>query len=428
PQFDFAAEAASVEAAAPLAAWPEMVFVDGVELRQVGKRSNVVPGTFMVDRGTDRIYLGTDPTGREVRVSWLQEALFVNNGDGSIVRGIGIRRYATSVMQQGALKVYADDALVEDVHVVDNATTGLSITGHDDEVRNVTARGNGMIGISANRPTNLVVRGSLLQGNNDEHFADIPKAGGFKTSGANGLLLENNTAIGNHANGLWTDLASNDVTVVRNIASFNERNAIEIELTGDAIVAGNVVAGNQGTGVYINETNRAKVWNNTMVDNKWAWQVVDGPRTLSDPRATGVTENIVLQNNLGAGARGESQSITQANDYTRERTGVGMGAYASNNAYYPPATGQGPAWFAIWGNYPSNPLIPKTLADLQQATGSESGSFSTPGENPFRNWNAQDFRLAAGSEAIGSGVPIPADVAAALGVGDGSIDRGALLG
>ncbi len=428
PQFSSVAEANSVEPAAPLAAWPEMVFVDGVEQRQVGQRENVVPGTFMVDRGRDRIFLGTDPAGHDVRVSWLQEALFVNKGHGSVVRGIGIRRYATSVMQQGALKVYADDALVEDVHVIDNATTGLSITGRNDEVRNVTALRNGMIGISSHQPTDLTIRGSLLEANNDEHFADIPKAGGFKTAGARGLLLENNTARGNFANGFWTDLASDDVVVVRNIGSGNDRHAIEIELTGDAIVAGNVVADNKGTGVYINETARAKVWNNTMVDNEWAWQVVDGPRTSSDTEAPGQTENIVLRNNLGAGARGNSQSIIQANDYTRQRTGVGMGAHASDNAYFPPSTGQGPAWFAIWGNYPGHPLIPKTLAELQQATGAEARSFEHRGVDPFRNWAAGDFRLVGGSQALGSGVPIPGDVAAALGISGGTIDRGALLG
>ena len=62
-----------------------------------------MPGTFFADRAADRIYLGTDPTGHEVRTSALQTAITINSA-GSVLRGVGVRRYATSLPLMGTVR------------------------------------------------------------------------------------------------------------------------------------------------------------------------------------------------------------------------------------------------------------------------------------------------------------------------------------
>ena len=429
PEFDTTPEPDALSSSAPLAAHPEMVLVDGQQLRQVATRGEVVPGTFMVDRGADRIYLGTDPNGRQVAVAWLERALFLNLADDVTLRGFGVRRYATPVLEQGAVQVVGNRAHVSDLVIEDIATTGLHLFGDDIDVDRVTVSRSGMLGVSAYKVIRLNISDSLIQDNNREDFRSTPEAGGFKTTRSRGVTVEQSTFRRNRATGLWTDIAADEILIARNLFEDQGRHGIEIELGGDALVAGNVVVRSGGTGIYINESARSYVWNNTLVDNEWAWQVVDGPRTQDSTDAPGTTEIAVIRNNLAFGSRPESKSIIQANDYTYKRTGTAMGAEPSDNAYYPPAAGKGPSKFAIWGNYPGHPLVPATLAELQSSTTAERRSFSYPGVDPFVDSARGDYRLKAGAAAVSSGASLPGSVAAALLIPrDSTVDRGALLG
>jgi hypothetical protein len=98
----------------PMAAHPDMVFVDGASLQQVASRDKVTKGTFYLDDGADRLYIGTDPAGHDVRASDLPEAIALRSS-GSVLRGIGVRRYATSVGKMGTVKATAPNILVENV-------------------------------------------------------------------------------------------------------------------------------------------------------------------------------------------------------------------------------------------------------------------------------------------------------------------------
>src|SRR5690606_35198389 len=93
-----------VNASYPMAAHPDQIWVGGTALKQVGSRSQVTAGTFYHDRPGNRLYIGTNPSGKEVRVADLVQAMRVR-GDGSTIRGIGIRRYAPSVPDMGAVTI-----------------------------------------------------------------------------------------------------------------------------------------------------------------------------------------------------------------------------------------------------------------------------------------------------------------------------------
>lgn len=128
-----------VNAAAPMAAYPDQVFIDGAAQQQVKYRSEVVPGTFFVDTTNDKIYLGSNPTGRTVHSSALTTAITVR-GAGSTVRGIGVRRYATSLPLMGTVRSLASGVTLENIVVSDNATQGLFIGANPGGINNTCVR------------------------------------------------------------------------------------------------------------------------------------------------------------------------------------------------------------------------------------------------------------------------------------------------
>ncbi len=143
-----------VDPAHPMAAHPDQLWLDGTAQRQVGSRDQVTPGTFFVDQPARQLVMGSSPSGRAVRASTLATAVTVV-GEGDVLQGIGVRRYATSVWQLGAVLVAAPGVQVSDVVTQDNATTGLSVIADDVTLRRVTAQRNGLMGIHAHAADGL---------------------------------------------------------------------------------------------------------------------------------------------------------------------------------------------------------------------------------------------------------------------------------
>ncbi len=85
------------------------------------------PGTFYVDDVGDRLYLGTDPTGRSVRASTIAKAVSIRGANSSMA-GIGVRRFAPSVPHMGAVTIEAPDVTLSDMRIERNATTGLHVS------------------------------------------------------------------------------------------------------------------------------------------------------------------------------------------------------------------------------------------------------------------------------------------------------------
>src|SRR4029453_7929204 len=94
-----------------------------------GSQRGVPPGTFFVDYSADRLYAGSRPAGQEVRAAALGEAVTIRSA-GSVLRGLGVRRYATSLPKMATVKAEAPCVRVENVVITDKATQGLSAFGH----------------------------------------------------------------------------------------------------------------------------------------------------------------------------------------------------------------------------------------------------------------------------------------------------------
>jgi len=115
-----------VDPAHPLAAHPDQVWVDGTAQRQVATRAGLRQATFDVDHGRHRLYLGSDPTGKNVRASDLVRALAVRAPDTS-AENIDVRRFAPSVPDMGAVTVERRGVTLKNLTISNNATTGLHV-------------------------------------------------------------------------------------------------------------------------------------------------------------------------------------------------------------------------------------------------------------------------------------------------------------
>ncbi|CAA9321872.1 MAG: Chitinase [uncultured Frankineae bacterium] len=376
-----------VNARYPMAAHPEQVFVDGVAQQQVRTRDDVEPGTFFADRAGDRIYLGTDPRGKEVRSSTLQTALTMS-GEGSVLRGVGVRRYATSVPLMGTVRVLADGAQLENVHVSDNATQGVFVRGRGVQLRNVTSERNGLMGVLANHADDLVADSVRADHNNTEHFNGSPAAGGFKLTRLRGVRVTNSSTSHNEGSGLWFDESVYDTTVVGNDSVGNTRNGISFEISSKAVFADNLLADNGTTGLKINNAQSVSIWNNTITGNEGrpVWLVQDDrvakdlstpghdPRqTLPDPTVTWVLGPITVKNNVITA--GGSNCLLCLQDSALLRSAETIGVTANGNAYHRP-TASSPTWISTWSDGTSSPDVYTTVrsfrsAERQESTGTE---------------------------------------------------------
>ncbi len=374
-----------IDPAYPMASHPEMLFVDGARQRQVSSRSAVVPGTFYVDKANSRLYMGTNPGKREVRASRLKTALSVQ-GAGSVVRGIGVRRYATSLPLMGTLRVMAGNVTLENVTVTDNATQGIFVNKSGARLRKVTTQRNGSMGLQAVYADGLKLESVKVLDNNVERFKKAPAAGGVKITRSRGLTFKNSVFAGNHGTGLWMDESVYDAKVIGNDMVRNASHGSSFEISSQVVYANNLVAKNSNQGLKINNATNVQIWNNTVVGNggRPIWLVQDSRlaknlstyghdrrRSLPDPTVTWVLKNLAVHNNVFSGTGSSNKTLLQLQDDVLDRTAGSIGVVTNGNAYHRPST-TAPAYAVIWASGRTNPYVYSSISKFRSATGRES--------------------------------------------------------
>ncbi|MDQ3146469.1 MAG: right-handed parallel beta-helix repeat-containing protein, partial [Actinomycetota bacterium] len=301
-----------------------------------------------------------------------------------------------------------------------NAAAGLSLRGNDVRAVSNTADHNGQIGIHAETANRLLLQSNLVAVNNLERFYPGAAAGGMKLNTSVDAVVRSNLAEANYGHGLWLDVQSDNGTLVRNVARRNQDAGIHFEFSDRALLAGNVSYDN-AAGLLVSEASDVQLWNNTVWGNIISLAGYDGTRA---PRPT----NIVVRNNvLSADAR-STRPMLLVEDVNKVRSWSDMRFSSNFNAYYRPSTVT-TEYVSVLADYPSAKVYAKTLGQLQSQIGQERNGLIVEGAraNPFvTNPTTGDFRLPDGSPAAGRGAPLPAAVAAALGVSAGvPVDIGA---
>lgn len=420
----------------PMAAHPDQLWIDGAPQRQVGSRAEVKGGTFYVDEDAARLHMGSDPRGRDVRASTLGEAITIR-GAGTVLRGLGVRRYATALPQMGSVKVVAPDVTVENVAVTDSATTGLSVLAAHARVRKVTTTRNGMLGVHANQADDLRLEGVRSTRNNLERFKYSPVSGGIKVTRSRGVTVAGGVVADNLGKGVWLDESVHGGTLTANRIVRNADHGIALELSAKAVVAGNLVRDNGGTGLKVNNTSDVRIWNNTFTRNLRAVHLVQDRRSPADPGTPGRdprqragdpemtwrTGGITMSSNALTDPRPGAPCLLCVEDHSRERGGAQMGLVLNGNLYVRPG-GAGPRWLVLWPEAGGGTATFPDFGAFRSATGQEAqGRFNGAG---YAAGPDGTLDPALKSQADGTAArPLPAPIAALLGKPAGTRHMGA---
>ncbi len=300
----------------PMAADPDMVFVNGTALKQVGSASAVGPGQFAVNDAANTITIGTDPGGKDVRASDLAQAINLS-GPGSVLQGVGVRRYANPYEKAGAVRIGSAGGTVRNVIIQDVATIGLSMTNNNKLIDRVTIQRAGQVGIAGHQTDNSTISNSIVSNNNAEHFKDAPVSGGIKITAARTMTVKNVDASNNNeGSGIWFDVSSYNLNIVNNTANGNGKHGIEVEVSDKGIIANNQAINGGEDGIILFNAGNFKVFNNEVGGSSlFGIKLAQDDRLQSklgqfsqardsryankvDPTVPWVTKNIQISNNV----------------------------------------------------------------------------------------------------------------------------------
>ncbi|GAB3598425.1 right-handed parallel beta-helix repeat-containing protein [Microbacterium tumbae] len=398
----------------PLAAHPDQIWVDGVPLTQVGSRAQVGEGTFFVDRAGRQLVLGTDPAGKRVEASTLQKALSIRAED-STVRGIGVRRYATSMPEKGTVTADYPGITLENVTIIDNATTGFHTWAADVSLENVTAAHNGYMGFSAHKADGFTADSVLSYENNTQHFNRTPGSGAMKVTTTKDVTIRDSSFIGNWGQGVWFDDSAQDIVFTGNDVVGNEGNGLVLEISERATVADNLIADSGIAGVFVTNTGNVAIWNNTFVGNKRNINIAEDDRRGSASGMPWVTKNVSLVNNVVAGEAG-ADCVVCVESWSKKLTGDTMLTQSEGNLFHRPGSSS-PKWFALWANGAGGSTGYATFEAYAAATGRDGSSTVVQGASPVD----EDFALTSSyADRVSSARPIPASIAAVSNLREGS--------
>lgn len=332
----------------PMAAHPDQVWIDGAALTQVGTRSQVTAETFFVDRAAKQLVIGRDPSSRRVEASTLSKALTIR-ATNSEIRGIGVRRYATSVPEMGTVTADQPGITLTDVTIVDNATTGFYTWGTGVTLNRVTVARNGLLGAGASQADKLTIRGMLSVGNNAQGFNRAPVSGALKIGRSRDVTVTDSSFIDNPGQGPWFDESVYDITFKDNDVWGNGGYGLVIELSERAEVVNNLIGANGKAGVLIANSGNVSIWNNTIAQNSTAPINItqddrrasnvklpghDPRRPKPDPTVPWVVRNVQVVNNVVTAPSGDC--LICVRDWSREFTGANMVSRADGNVYHRP--------------------------------------------------------------------------------------------
>jgi parallel beta-helix repeat protein len=255
---------------APRCYYPEDLFIDDVAQKHVATVAEVRAGTWHFDYAADRIYVGTDPTGRRVETSVNTKAFDAQYGvHDVVVRGLIVEKYANPA-QSGAVSANNTNGwLVEDNEVRWNHGIGIYIsngTGHRI-VRN-HAHHNGQMGIGSYGTVGMLVEANEIAYNNVVDYNAEWEAGATKFVLTTDIVIRDNDVHHNYGKGLWTDIDNRGTLMVDNHVHDNTDFGIHHEISYDAVIRDNLVENNGWEGIVVTRSAGVEVTGNTVRGNR----------------------------------------------------------------------------------------------------------------------------------------------------------------
>jgi hypothetical protein len=373
----------------PMAAHPDMVFRNGVSMRQVQDKAQVKPNTntFWLDTAASVLYIGANPSGAQMRATNLAKAISVR-ASGVNLKGFGVRRFGNSIWHIGGVTLEGTSNRMANMVVEQMATIGVGAINADAVFDHVTVRANGLLGIHAATSDRLRILYASVTSNNTEHFHTAPVSGGIKVGRLRTVTVSRSNLSGNLGPGFWADQSVYDSRLVSNNIDSNYGAGVFLEISAKAVAIDNLVTRNKGNGFKVNNTSDVRLWNNTVLANNRQINIVadsrlasntdwgHDPRHPNDPTMTWVLGPVQLRNNV-IGRAASGNCILCVEDYTFKRSAEEIGVSTARNLYNRP-TGT-PQWHHVWSSGSTNPDVFNNLASFRRETGEEAYSLTYEG-------------------------------------------------
>ncbi len=432
----------------PMAGDPQQVFINNINQQEVASIAQVKAGMFYYDWSARRMYIGTDPSGKQVELSARPSLMALGGADANqfTIRGIGFRRYATNGSEgtlTGGVIYFSNKTVIEKSVFVENATNAVAFSNprNGTVIRDTVVAFNGGTGMTANgaassgsNRNDFLIESNIFNSNNREHGGtNCNRACGpanIKMAHMTGFTAKNNVfenAVGS-AHGLWCDLNCSDAIIVNNIARNNGLDGIFYEVSSKGIIASNVVYGNKGHGLRVGSAT-TKIFNNTLVNNAVTsiW-IYDDSRTIGTGGWSAGdigpdTMNIQVANNILYGNSQSTLLVQNARGQTEPDDFMELLNY---NSYY--RTTASPI-LVQWLSSGVAAEYDRSLSALR--TGHPkyevNGKDNTGTTNPFVDIAGKNYAIRNNSTEYQAGMQLPADVATALGLSAATtVNRGAI--
>ncbi|CAN5895367.1 hypothetical protein BH23ACT10_BH23ACT10_06960 [soil metagenome] len=298
----------------------EELFVDNRRLQHVASRSDLGPGRWHFDYGSDQIWLGEDPAALgTIETTVHQGAIGSDNASDVVVDNLVVEKYG-SVPGRGALGGW--DAGTRD-KTSDFRWRFSNITGRlnhgaavllmeGDRLENCKLTHNGQLGFKALGNRNeandqpypkgfdqrVIIRNCEIAHNNQLNYRTGWEAGGFKIGQAPaGSVVENVWSHDNRGAGMWWDGFNRNAVVRSNLVEDNTEEGIMYELGyGGTEIYWNIVRDNganaddeySSKGIYLSNAEGTEVFENA----------VEGSNMAIHIRATGGRDPVTRDNKV----------------------------------------------------------------------------------------------------------------------------------
>jgi Right handed beta helix region len=284
---------------------PEELFFDGVRLRHVASKAEVVPGTWFFDYGADRIYLADDPAGHLVETSVADHA-FSGVASGVVIENLTLVHYANPP-QRGAIEASrARDWTIGYVDASFNHGAGISL-GPGSRLHHSKMTYNGQIGLRAfdgQQGAAILIEDNEIAHNPQLGYNWGWEAGGMKISGSTGTIVRNNWVHENDGPGIWFDGFNHASTIESNLVEGNSHMGIFYEISyGPTKIRWNISRNNGpgqpgavGAGILVANSREVLVTGNAVDSNARGIMVTMVNRERG-PDGRLETVNVVVRNN-----------------------------------------------------------------------------------------------------------------------------------
>ncbi len=254
---------------------PEQLWIDGVLQKRQTSQSAVGAGSWYFDYTGDRIYIGTNPSGRTVETSVIPQA-FKGSATGVTLRNLTIEKYATG-SGKGTIDAKSSWTL-EAVDVGHNHGACIRVSGSNIKIRESRVHHCGEQGIGGSAGSGLLVYGNEIDNNNTAGFGQgngDNRAAGMKVSRTRGMIIRKNNVHHNQAIGLWCDISCVNAIYDSNTVADNARRGIQYEVSYGCDISYNTVrrnavreSGPSAAGIWVAQSTDCEVHHNTLEDNR----------------------------------------------------------------------------------------------------------------------------------------------------------------